>query len=138
MHATGRIGRLREQRQSILADHFHFRARDRHAGGNGLHEYVLRAIQRAFHENSQIGDQQEPEIFALRRIDLIVALAVVALDLIGIDGFFFIALCHFAIELRVVTLHTQQEDAAFVGAIFLQVITEIQCLVMRLALFQAW
>ena len=84
-----------------------------------MHEYVLRAIQRAFHENAQIGYQQEPEIFALRRVNLIVALAVVTLDLIGVDGFFFIALYGFAIELRVVALHTQQEDAAFVGAIFL-------------------
>ena len=71
-------------------------------------------------------------ILALRRAFLF--------TVFGIGRLFLVLLHRLAIELRIVALHPQQEDAALFtatrGAVFLQVIAEIQRLVMRLALLQ--
>ncbi len=136
---------MREERQAVLADHFHFRATYRQAGGDGLHEHILRAIQRALDEEPEVGHQQETEVFALGRLDLVFALAVArisvprfAFTVLGVRfrlGLFLLGRA--AIEFRVVALHAQQEDAALVGTILGQVIAQVQRLVMHLALLQS-
>ena len=137
MCAARGIGGLRKQCQTVLADHFHFCARHRLAGRDGLHEYILRAVERALHENAKVGHQDETKVFSFGWLGLLFALGgAFGLAFIRVGWLFIIFFHCLTIKLRVIALHTQQKNAAFVGAILLQVIAEVQRFIMRLALLQ--
>ena len=99
---TVAVRRLAEHRQAVASDDLDGRARYRRAGRDRLHEHVVRAVDRAFRDQTEIGDDEQ----ASRPHSAAGAALFQLLAVLARGGL-----------VAVPRLHAHQEDAAPVAAL---------------------
>ena len=112
------VGRLREHRQTIAADDVDRCSCDRRAVRDRLHEHILRSIDRTLHDQAQIGHDDQSRIVERAMKSIVPVLTGMIERRIG-GG--------------IPCLYSQQEDAALIRTVVVEIVAQIQRFVLRLS-----